>query len=87
MKKGTDTRKAYDRALQSLPITQHKDVWKSYIAWVTCFGVEETAIRVYRRFLMFDSSQREKFVRYDSVDLSPKCFVFYFIYIFRVDCE
>jgi pre-mRNA-splicing factor SYF1 len=31
MLKGTETRKVFDRALQSLPVTQHKNVWKLYI--------------------------------------------------------
>lgn len=64
MGKGTSARKGFDRALQSLPITQHKDLWTAYIAWAKDFGVEETAVRVYRRFLMYDPSQREHFVSF-----------------------
>jgi pre-mRNA-splicing factor SYF1 len=62
--RGTDTRKAFDRALQALPITQHKEVWKSYIEWATGFGVPETAVRIYRRYLMYDPAYREDFVTY-----------------------
>ena len=64
MQKGTQTRKAFDRALQALPITQHKKLWDQYIAWVKEFGVAVTCVRVYRRFLMYDSSRREDFVNY-----------------------
>lgn len=64
MRKGTSARKVFDRALQSLPITQHDKIWNCYISWAKNFGVEETAIRVFRRFLMFDSSRREEFVTY-----------------------
>lgn len=62
MKRGTETRRAFDRALQALPVTQHKEIWERYIDWVRGYGVEESAIRVYRRYLMFDPSQRESFV-------------------------
>eukprot|EP01038_Epipyxis_sp_PR26KG_P008910 gene8910-12018_t len=62
--KGSDTRRLFDRALQSLPITQHSELWKLYMEWAIGFGVHETSIRVYRRFLMFDPSQREEFVEY-----------------------
>lgn len=62
--RGTDTRKAFDRALQALPITQHKEVWKTYIDWATGFGVPETAVRVYKRYLMYDPAYREDFVGY-----------------------
>lgn len=62
--RGTETRRAFDRALQALPITQHKELWEQYIDWVTKFGVEETAIRVYRRYLMYDPGSRERFVDY-----------------------
>jgi pre-mRNA-splicing factor SYF1 len=64
MKKGTSARKAFDRALQALPITQHKLIWELYIKWVRAQGVEETCVRVYRRYLMYDSSHREDFVEY-----------------------
>ncbi|KAJ1439699.1 pre-mRNA-splicing factor SYF1 [Ochromonadaceae sp. CCMP2298] len=62
--KGTDARLAFDRCLQALPITQHKEVWKVYIDWATGFGVAETAVRVYRRYLMYDPAYREEFVTY-----------------------
>jgi len=64
MRKGTATRKAYDRALQALPITQHHMIWEQYIEWAVEFGVPETAVRVYRRYLMFDPAFREDFVEY-----------------------
>lgn len=64
MKKGTVARKAFDRALQSLPITQHDIIWDLYITWAKEFGVEHTTVRVYRRYLMFDPSHREDLVSY-----------------------
>lgn len=64
LKKGTATRKAFDRALQALPITQHKDMWKAFITWAKDFGVMQTTIRVFRRYLMFDPMHREEFIFY-----------------------
>jgi pre-mRNA-splicing factor SYF1 len=64
MQKGTAARRSFDRALQSLPITQHKKIWELYIKWAKGFGVEETCVRVYRRYLMYDPSHREDFVSY-----------------------
>lgn len=61
---GTATREAFDKALQSLPITQHSVIWDIYIKWVKGFGVQEAAIRVYRRFIMFDPSKREDYIKY-----------------------
>ncbi len=60
--RGSYTRRTFDRALKSLPITQHKDLWDLYINWAKNFGVDETALRVYKRFLMYDPSNREEFV-------------------------
>lgn len=62
--RGSQTRRAFDRALQALPITQHKKIWEDYIIWAKYFGVKETVIKVYTRFLMFDSSIRESFITY-----------------------
>lgn len=64
LRKGTAARSCFDRALQSLPVTQHTGIWELYIQWTKLLGVEETAIRVYRRYLMFDSSNREELVSY-----------------------
>ena len=64
MKKGTSARKAFDRALRSLPITQHENVWLLYIEWAKDFGVPDTAVRVFRRYMMYEPSQREDFVTF-----------------------
>lgn len=63
-RKATATRRAFDRALQSLALTQHDRVWPLYIEFVTDLGVIETAVRVYRRYLKYDSVAREAFVSY-----------------------
>lgn len=41
----TRTRKTYDRALRSLPITQHDKIWKQYLAFVKQAKVPEMACR------------------------------------------
>jgi pre-mRNA-splicing factor SYF1 len=64
LSRGTTARRTFDRALQALPITQHKKIWDLYIKWAKGFGVGETCVRVYRRYLMYDSSSREDFVQY-----------------------
>jgi pre-mRNA-splicing factor SYF1 len=61
---GTFTREAFDKALQSLPLTQHSLIWDLFIKWVKDFGVEEAAIRVYRRYIMFDPTKREEYIEY-----------------------
>ena len=60
----TGARRAFDRALQSLPVTQHERVWKVYLGFVRECGSMETAVRVYRRYLKFDPSHREEYVDY-----------------------
>lgn len=50
-KRLTLTRKTFDEALRSLPITQHDRVWPLYLKFVQSFDIPETAIRVYRRYL------------------------------------
>ena len=64
LKKGREARSVFDRALQCLPITQHDAIWSHYINWARDYGVQETAIAVFKRFLMYDPSQREDFITY-----------------------
>ena len=47
----TETRKAFDRALQALPVTQHERIWTLYLAFAKTCPVKETAVRIYRRYL------------------------------------
>ncbi len=64
LKRGKDTRKVFDRALQALPVTQHRELWNLYVSWVKGFGVSETAIRVFRRYIMYDPGCREEYIEY-----------------------
>jgi pre-mRNA-splicing factor SYF1 len=64
LQRGTLTRKTFDRALQALPITQHRVIWERYIHWAKDFGVPQTAVRVFRRYLMFEPGYREDYIAY-----------------------
>lgn len=64
LRKGPLTRKVFDRALQALPITQHRCIWDIYIEWAIEFGSPQTAVCVYRRYIMFNPSSREKYIDY-----------------------
>ena len=47
----TRTRLIFDRAFRALPITQHYRIWPLYIDFFINSEVQETAVRVYRRYL------------------------------------
>jgi hypothetical protein len=53
--RATHTRHAFDRALRSLPVTQHERIWPLYLKFVSALGVTETAVRVYHRYLKVPS--------------------------------
>ena len=61
-KKITMTRRIFDRALQSLPITQRDMIWDLYIQFVHDCGVWETAVRVYRRYMLIEPSVVEQYI-------------------------
>lgn len=46
------------------PCAPDCQIWELYIPWAKGFGVKDTAIRVYRRFLKYDPSFREHYVDY-----------------------
>lgn len=64
LKRCTQTRRVFDRALQALPVTQHKEIWKLYMEWAKGLDIPETAIRVFRRYLMYDPAYREEYIDY-----------------------
>eukprot|EP00761_Pharyngomonas_kirbyi_P004703 gb/GECH01004708.1/.p1 GENE.gb/GECH01004708.1/~~gb/GECH01004708.1/.p1 ORF type:complete len:902 (+),score=289.33 gb/GECH01004708.1/:1-2706(+) len=64
-KKISKTRKTFDRALKALPITQHDKVWKFYLKFIRQdFIPPETAVRVWRRYLMLEPEDVEEFIDY-----------------------
>jgi pre-mRNA-splicing factor SYF1 len=62
----TRTRRAFDKALSALPLTQHaRWVWPAYLAWASSPRGDipaETAVRVYRRYVRFEPGHAEEFV-------------------------
>lgn len=67
----TRTRQTYDRALQSLPATQHGVVWSRYLEWAESFAEDypQTAKQCYQRFLK----------------LKPECTLDYIDFLLRYD--
>lgn len=46
----TRTRKACDRALRSLPVTQHNRIWPIYLKLVDTYDIPDTGFKVYKRY-------------------------------------
>lgn len=60
----TKTRRAFDLALLSLPVTQHHRIWPLYISFIKSHDIPETTVRVYRRMLQLDSDHAEEYIEY-----------------------
>ncbi|PSC72105.1 Pre-mRNA-splicing factor SYF1 [Micractinium conductrix] len=61
----TRTRRLFDRALTSLPVTQHERIWPLYLRFIGQPGIPmETAVRVYRRYLKLEPTHSEEFIAY-----------------------
>jgi pre-mRNA-splicing factor SYF1 len=63
-KKITQTRHTFDRALRSLPVTQHQRIWDVYIEWIKTVPVVDTVIKVFRRYLKFRPDEVENYIDY-----------------------
>ncbi|KAK6195762.1 hypothetical protein SNE40_001120 [Patella caerulea] len=60
----TRTRRTFDRALRSLPVTQHNRIWPLYLKFVRMYDLKETAVRVYRRHLKLQKETCEEYIEY-----------------------
>jgi pre-mRNA-splicing factor SYF1 len=60
----TKTRHTFDRALMSLPVTQHDKVWDAYIKWVEIIPSHITTLSVFRRYIHFNPDAKEELVEY-----------------------
>jgi pre-mRNA-splicing factor SYF1 len=61
----TRGRRAFDRALRALPVTQHDRIWPLYLRLASLHACPvETSFRVFRRYLQFDPSHAEDFIEF-----------------------
>lgn len=60
----TRSRHVFDRALRSLPITQHHRIWPLYIHFLKKHDIPETAVRVFRRYLKLCPEDTEEYIDY-----------------------
>lgn len=60
----TRTRHIFDRALMSLPVTQHDKIWEIYLDWVITLPNSQTAVCVYNRYIKLNPDIREDFIEY-----------------------
>ncbi|QDZ20836.1 pre-mRNA-splicing factor SYF1 [Chloropicon primus] len=62
----TRTRRAFDRSLRSLPVTQHAEwVWPLYLRFASRATTPwQTGARVYRRYLKLEPGHREEYVAF-----------------------
>lgn len=61
----TRSRRASDRALRALPVTQHDRIWPLYLRLASLQACPvETSLRVFRRYLQFDPSHAEDFINF-----------------------
>ncbi|CAD5123791.1 DgyrCDS12102 [Dimorphilus gyrociliatus] len=60
----TKTRRTFDRALRSLPVTQHDRIWSLYLAFVQSNDVPELACRIFRRCLKLMPEKSEDYIDY-----------------------
>ncbi|CAA3004450.1 Pre-mRNA-splicing factor SYF1 [Olea europaea subsp. europaea] len=61
----TRTRRAFNKAIESLPVTQHTRIWPLYIEFVKRSYVPvETAVRVFKRYMQLKPEDAEEFIDY-----------------------
>jgi pre-mRNA-splicing factor SYF1 len=57
----THTRRSFDNALRSLPLTQHDRIWKLYLEFAKSAS-GPTAIRIWKRYMQVQPELREDFI-------------------------
>ncbi|CDJ53455.1 XPA-binding protein, putative [Eimeria brunetti] len=56
--------RTFDAALRALAVTQHDQLWPMMIEYVKNCGVVETAVCLYRRWVMLEPERRDEFAAY-----------------------
>jgi pre-mRNA-splicing factor SYF1 len=70
----TRTRRACDRALRSLPVTQHNRIWPIYLKLVETFNIPDTGVKVYKRYSKLMPENAEDHANYmKKIGLIDEC--------------
>jgi pre-mRNA-splicing factor SYF1 len=81
----TRTRKNFDKALRSLPITQHNRIWPLYLKLIESYDISDTGLKVYRRYLKLQPENTEDYVEYlKKIQLYDECAQKY-VYMLNTD--
>ena len=61
----TKTKIIFNKALQAIPITQHKKLWDIYIPWIESLsGCHKSKIEIFNRYIKFNPDYKEKFINF-----------------------
>ena len=61
----SQTRKVYDRALASLPVTQHQMIWDQCLDWACALeDYTSTAFHFFRRYIKYRPEDTEDYIDY-----------------------
>jgi pre-mRNA-splicing factor SYF1 len=70
----TKTRKTCDKALRSLPVTQHNRIWPIYLKLVESFDIPDTGVKVYKRYSKLMPENAEDHANYlKKIGLIDEC--------------
>lgn len=58
----TTTRKAFDKALQSLSVYQHDRIWPLYLKFIATMANDETSISVFKRYVYIQPREIESYI-------------------------
>ncbi|KKY18689.1 putative pre-mrna-splicing factor syf1 [Phaeomoniella chlamydospora] len=57
----TQTRRTFDKALRSLPVTQHNRIWKLFLRFANSAG-GETAVKIWARYMQIHPEDAEDYI-------------------------
>ena len=61
----TKTKTIFNKALQAIPITQHKKLWDIYIPYIESLSnCHQTKIEIFKRYIKFNPDYKEKFINF-----------------------
>ena len=61
----TKTKSIFNKALQAIPITQHKKLWDIYIPYIESLSnCHQTKIEIFKRYIKFNPDYKEKFINF-----------------------
>ena len=64
LRRVTNTKRVFDRALKSIVISQHEKIWEYYLEWAESLRLQAVGVSVFNRYLKINPDAKDRYLAF-----------------------